>query len=151
MDTLGRGIIAGFIATLALSVALDPMIAASRLADVLPRSLAWVLHFFVGSFVWGAGFALLQPLLRGPYWLRGLQFGVLAWLLVTLAIMPLTRAGFFGLQLGIAAPVFILLVHIAYGGLLGGVFGLLGPRNGTTAKDAEPTAKPDNLLHPLHR
>jgi hypothetical protein len=88
MDIVGRGIIAGFLATLALSAVLDPMMTAARMADVLPPTFGWVLHFFVGSFIWGAGFALLQPLVRGPYWLRGLAFGVIAWLLVMVVAMP---------------------------------------------------------------
>lgn len=129
MDVIGRGIIAGFLATLALSAVFDPIATLARMADVLPPTFAWVLHFTVGSLIWGAGFALAHDHMRGPSWLRGLLFGIGAWLVVMLAVMPLTRGGFFGLALGLAAPVAMLLMHLIYGAVLGGVYGLLRPQD----------------------
>lgn len=130
MDVLGRGIIAGFLATLVLSALLDPMTTVARTADVLPPTFGWLLHFFVGSFIWGATFAGVHTWIRGPFWLRGIFFGAAAWLFVMLAIMPLTRAGFFGLQLGVVAPVVMLIVHLLYGALLGFFFSALRSANG---------------------
>lgn len=127
MDTLGRGIIAGFLATLALSAVLDPMATVARTADVLPPTFGWLLHFFVGSFVWGAAFALVHGVLRGASWLRGLTFGAGAWLLVMVAVMPLTRAGLFGWTLGWATPIVMLAVHLLYGVVIGILYGLLLP------------------------
>src|SRR5215470_19759417 len=59
-STIGKGIIAGFVATFALSVLLDPI--AMFAPDVLPGSppVAWVLHFFIGTVVWGIGFSVLH-------------------------------------------------------------------------------------------
>jgi hypothetical protein len=150
MDTIGRGIIAGFLATLALSAIIDPATSAARMAEVLPPAFAWVLHFFVGSFIWGAGFALLQSLVRGPYWLRGLAFGVLAWLLVMLLVMPLARLGLFGLRLGFATPVIMLFVHVVHGGLLGAIFGALDPEDHPEPPPRSSAGLHD-WLHPFHR
>jgi hypothetical protein len=151
MDTIGRGVIAGFLATLALSAFLDPATSAARMADVLPPAFAWVLHFFVGGFIWGAGFALLQPLVRGPYWLRGLLFGVLAWLLVMLLVMPLARLGPFGLRLGLATPAIMLFVHVVHGTLLGAIFGALDPHEGGEELPPRPSSSLHDWLHPFHR
>ncbi len=158
MDTIGRGIIAGFIATLMLSAVFHPIAYLARSADALPPTFGWLLHFMVGSLIWGTGFGLLYRLLPGPTWLRGVLFGVATWLVVMLAMMPLTRGGLFGLQLGLPAPALMLLVHLVYGGLLGGLFGLLDP-NGDTRRVPEDKPPPDvagddhqdDALHPLHR
>ena len=150
MDIIGRGIIAGFLATLVLAAVLDPVSGALRMADILPPSFAWILHFFVGSFIWGAGFAALQPLIPGPTWLRGLVFGVLAWLVVMLAVMPLAQAGSLGLKLGFAAASLTLLIHIAYGGLLGLIFGLLDPRD-ESGRHRPARSERRTRFHLLHR
>lgn len=144
MDVIGRGIIAGFLATLALSAVLDPMATLARATGVLPPTFGWALHFLVGSLIWGAGFSLLHSFLPGPLWLRGIVFGFVAWMIMMLAVMPLTRGGLFGLALGLTAPAVMLAVHLIYGALLAGIYGLLDP--GTDAKSA-----PDEHehLHPL--
>jgi hypothetical protein len=160
MDALGRGIIAGFLATLVLSVALDPLATLARGADVLPPTFGWLLHFFVGSFIWGGAFALLHPYLRGPLWVRGICFGLAAWLVVMLAVMPLTRAGLFGWALGFVTPIAMLVVHLSYGALLGVIFGLLEPeeeetprnrRNGNGRPHAREIPAPHHQLRPLPR
>jgi len=50
------------------------------------------------------------------------------------AMMPMAGAGFFGMQLGIMAPVLTLVMHIVFGAVLGGVYGMLlqrGPLHST--------------------
>jgi uncharacterized membrane protein YagU involved in acid resistance len=137
MDVIGRGIIAGFLATLALSAVFDPIATLARMADVLPPTFAWVLHFTVGSLIWGAGFAVAHDHMRGPSWARGLLFGIGAWLVVMLTVMPLTRGGFFGLALGLATPVAMLLMHLIYGAALGGIYGLLLPKDAAEDRHGE--------------
>ncbi len=39
--------------------------------------------------------------------------------------MPMAGAGFFGLKMGLMAPVMTLLLHLIYGVVLGYVYGLL--------------------------
>ena len=40
-------------------------------------------------------------------------------------IAPFAGAGLFGLELGVAAPAIVTLFHLAYGGILGAVYGKL--------------------------
>jgi hypothetical protein len=127
MDLVGRGIITGFIATLVVSGLFHPIAFVARSADALPPTFAWLLHFMIGSLIWGTSFALVSRLIPGPLWMRGVLFGAASWLIVMLAVMPLTRGGWFGLELGLPAPALMLLVHIVYGALLGAIFGLLDP------------------------
>jgi hypothetical protein len=130
MDVIGRGIIAGFLATVALSAIFDPMTTVARTAGVLPPSFGLLLHFLVGSVIWGVGFSLAYPFLYGASWMRGLLFGTGAWLLVMLTVMPLTRGGWFGLALGAATPAVMFIVHLVHGALLGGIYGMLDPNGG---------------------
>ncbi len=152
MDRIGRGVIAGFLATLILSAAVDPMTTVARTADVLSTTFGWMLHFVVGSLVWGASFALLERRLFGPLWLRGLVFGFLAWLVVMLTVMPLTRGDWFGLALGVATPVTMLAIHLIYGAMLGAFYSLLDPE--APEHERRPLGRPPvhrPRLHSAHR
>ena len=125
MDTLGKGIVAGFIATLALSLLLDPIAMLIDMVGVSSSSHGLMLHFFVGTLVWGAIFAFLHDHLPGASWLRGVIFGVSAWLVVMVAAMPLAGAGLFAMKFGLAAPLATLIIHAIYGAVLGAVYGAL--------------------------
>ena len=146
MDKIGKGIVAGFLATFVLSVLLDPMAMVARTAGVLSPTLGWTLHFLIGSVIWGAGFALVHDLLRGPSWLRGIAFGIVSWIVLVAAILPLTRGGLFGVEIGLAASIAMLLVHMIYGTVLGGIYGaLIAPED----EHRGPRSRHD--LHPLAR
>ncbi len=54
-------------------------------------------------------------------------FGVGAWIATMILVMPLAGAGLFGMNLGVAAPVMTLVLHVIYGAVLGGVYGLERP------------------------
>lgn len=126
MDRLGRGLIAGFLATLVLSMAVDPLTTLARHAGVLMPAVGWVLHFTIGTLVWGGTFALVHAHLPGPSWLRGLIFGLAAWLFVMVAVLPMTHAGLFGWAFGWKAPASMLFVHLVYGALLALIYDFLG-------------------------
>jgi hypothetical protein len=156
MDKIGRGIIAGFLATIALSAMLDPIAMLVRTAGILSPTLGWLLHFLVGTLVWGAGFALVQGWLRGPSWLRGIEFGVGAWLLVVITVIVMRRFGLFGIDLGFATPLAMLAIHVVFGALLGGIYDLLGsspePQTPQRARERPRNGlPPDETLHPLPR
>jgi hypothetical protein len=135
---IGRGIIAGFVATVVLSAMmlmkqsmglmpeLNPIAMITAMAGMGSPVIGWTGHFIIGSILWGIGFAILSPYLPGPYWLRGTIFGVGAWLMMMIAVMPMAGAGLFGVGLGMMAPVATLVLHVVFGLVLGGVFGLLG-------------------------
>ncbi|WP_136255985.1 DUF6789 family protein [Onishia niordana] len=135
------GVMAGFTATLVISLILVLRLAAGIIPwynpievmnlaaqDLLstPDSLvlAWSIHFVVGTVVWGLLFALLVPHLPGRTpTRRGLEFGVASWLVVMLTVFPLAGSGFFGLGLGLVAPLSMLFAHLVFGAVIGAVYG----------------------------
>ena len=137
MNTVGKSMIAGFIATVVLSalmiakmlMGLMPELNAIRMLTVMAHGMlgtpatpavGWALHFFIGTVLWGGLFALIGNRLPGSGPLsRGLSFGVLAWVLMMVMVMPLAGAGLFGLKLGLMAPVMTLMLHLVYGAVLG--------------------------------
>ena len=62
--------------------------------------LGWALHFVIGVGLWGAGFAAFSPHLPGPHWLRGMMFGVLAWLVMMIAFLPSAGMPMFAAGMG---------------------------------------------------
>jgi uncharacterized membrane protein YagU involved in acid resistance len=88
--------------------------------------VGWIGHFLIGSIFWGIGFAILSPYLTGPYWGRGAIFAGGAWLMMMIVMMPMAGAGLFGIGLGMMTPVATLVLHVVFGLVLAGVYGLLG-------------------------
>jgi hypothetical protein len=94
-----------------------------------PNLYAATAIFFVGGMIWALLYALVfEPRLRGPAWKRGVQFGLVPWLVSLLVFMPLVGGGLLGLSLG-AGPLPILgnlILHALYGAVLGIVWGSAG-------------------------
>ena len=142
---IGRGIVAGFVATIVLSAImlmkqsmglmpeLDPIAMIAGMAGASSPAVGWIGHFVIGSVFWGAGFAIVSPYLPGPYWLRGTTFAVGAWLMMMIVMMPIAGAGPFGLSLSMMVPVASLVLHVVFGLVLGVIYGLLGDKQGSTA------------------
>jgi uncharacterized membrane protein YagU involved in acid resistance len=142
---IGRGIVAGFVATIVLSAMmlmkqtmglmpeLDPIGMITGMAGASSPAVGWIGHFVIGSVVWGGGFAIVSPYLPGPYWLRGAIFGVGAWLMMMIVMMPMAGGGLFGLGLSMMTPVATLVLHIVFGLVLGGVYSLLGGEKASVA------------------
>ena len=140
MSNSTKGMVAGFVATLALTALLmlkstmdlAPHLNIIRLLTQLGSIgtvAAWMDHFIVGTLVWGLLFAAFDAVYeRGAYWLKGLMFGVFAWVLMMVLFMPMAKAGFFGSKIGIEAPLVTLLYHLVYGLVLGVTYGLLVAR-----------------------
>ncbi len=138
MGDVGKGVEAGFVATIVISV----LMLVQHAAGVAPQfnlisllvtaagtpetpMLGWVLHFIIGAGVWGAGFAVFSPHLPGPHWLRGLAFGILAWLLMMVAFLPSAGLPIFASGMGTQIPVVSLALHLVYGLVLGETYHLL--------------------------
>jgi uncharacterized membrane protein YagU involved in acid resistance len=147
-----RGMLAGLVATLVLSGAmlvkaqmgLWPELNLIRLLvnlGSIQTVAAWMDHFIVGVVVWGLMFGAFDAMWESrAYWLKGLIFGMFAWLLMMVLFMPLTKAGFFGVKIGPAAIYVTIGYHLLYGLVLGLAYGLL-----TTyypAKTETPSAAP---------
>lgn len=141
-NTIRHSMIAGFIATVVLSI----LMIMKKITGVMPQMnpiadlvlilqnlsglsvmpvFAWILHFFIGTVVWGGIFALLYTKLPGGNVIKGIVLGVGAWLLMMLTVEPLAGHGIFGLQTSPVIPVMSMMLHIIYGAILGVVYGKL--------------------------
>jgi hypothetical protein len=147
---IGLSLVAGMVATLVLWVLklsrdtipqletirfLDRFAEATAKATGLPGPLThgWLWHLGIGILLWGILFGIMLPVLPGrQYWVKGSVFGVIAGLLTMLMVMPLSGAGYFGMDLTLLDPVVSLVYHIIYGVTLGGVYSLLAARPATT-------------------
>lgn len=124
-------------------------------------AVGWTLHFIIGTIIWGILFALLAPMLPGPYWIRGLLFGTGTWVATMLLSVPLAaavsivftaassavwpfegRAGTLSDIGQMTLPITALVLNWIYGAVLGIVYGVLAGRY----RDVEPagTPKPDS-------
>lgn len=138
MITIAKGFVAGFVATVVLSafmlvkagMGVMPELNVIEMLTMLMGQTSllagWIAHFFIGTILWGGFFAWLDPYLPGePHWLRGISFAIGAWVLMMAFIMPQAGAGYFGMNLGILAPLTTLVLHGIYGAVLGGTFAAL--------------------------
>jgi hypothetical protein len=124
-DRVFNGILAGFIATLVLSALHEPVLLVTEAIGVHAPLAGWLIHFFVGTLLWGGAFGFMHDFLPGPSWLRGVIFAAGAAMLVLFVLAPLTGAGLLCLKFGYLAPLIVALFHFAYGGILGGIYGKL--------------------------
>lgn len=131
-----KGAVAGFVATVALSglmvmksaMGLMPELNVIRMLGQMSGTGpmgGWVIHFLIGTVAWGLLFVALNPNLPGAQWLKGVVFGIGAWILMMLIVMPMAGAGLFGLNIGIMAPVMTLVLHMIFGAVMGGTYGWL--------------------------
>ncbi|MEM7191643.1 MAG: DUF6789 family protein [Pseudomonadota bacterium] len=143
MTNLKNGFIAGFVATALLSVLmvikgkmgmLPDLDVAGMLSNMLgtPLAMGWVAHFVIGTLAWGGGFALFYSVIPGGNAIvKGIVLGIATWLAIMVVVMPMAGAGFFGLKIGVPAPVMTLILHIIFGAVLGWVYSALTPATKT--------------------
>jgi len=141
---IGKGMIAGLAATVVLSLLMLMKAAIGFMPELdivgmLSRmmgspgtpAVGWAAHFFIGVVVYGGLMALLDPRLPGgTHTVRGIMLGLLGWLLMMVAVMPMVGAGLFALNLGIMAPIMTLILHVIFGAVLGWTYGRLLHRAG---------------------
>jgi len=150
------GLIAGLTATIVLSVLIYLKASTGLLPQLntiallvnlgnqylfLPSTPAtgWTLHFLIGTVLWGILFALVTDHIPpANQTVKGIGFGVVAWLLMMLVVMPLAGAGWFGQQLGIDVAIVTLVLHIIFGAVLGYVYGIFSGQNRTRALATRP-------------
>jgi hypothetical protein len=140
------GLLAGFIATVALSILmlakgamglmpqLNPIDDIVRVTHLLtrldvPLPLGWLGHFFLGTVIWGLIYAAWHASLPGAPVVKGLIVGAVAWLAMMILFMPLAGHGLFALSLGPPAVVATLVLHLVYGAVLGGVYAKVAHEN----------------------
>lgn len=143
-DWLRAGVLAGFLATFAMTVVLvGAYWLAAALGDpngntlqqwcwalvhnpVAERTVDGVVLAIGANLAMGLLLALVyarfvEPLWSGPDWWEGVRFSLILWLLSLVVFLPLMGGGFFGLSTG-AGPLPIignLILHLVYGAVLG--------------------------------
>lgn len=131
MTNISKGIVAGLAATATLStimiakgmMGLMPELnIIAMLSSMLSTApvVGWVIHLAIGTLIWGVAFAVILKALPGNSDVaKGISFGIAAWIMMMLVIMPMAGAGLFGLNMGMMAPVMTLMLHAIYGAVLG--------------------------------
>ena len=137
MSNSMKGMVAGLVATLVLSGLLLLKGTMNLVPELSIISLlmglgsitlvqAWMDHFIVGVVAWGLAFGAYDSLASRPaHWLKGIIFGVFAWVVMMVLFMPLAKAGVFGWKIGPIAAAVTLIYHLVYGAVLGTTYGLL--------------------------
>jgi len=90
--------------------------------------------YLAGGLLWAVVYALVEPRLTGPAWFRGASFALVPALLSVTVVLPLLGGGVFGAALG-AGPLPTIgnvLLHLAYGAVLGVVYGPWGDFDAST-------------------
>lgn len=139
VDSVGRGLGAGLVATAVLAVLLVVKQAIGLmpqldLVSILGRAIGfqspaagWTAHVVVGVLFWGPLFVWADRKMTFAHWVNGLLFASVVWLGVMLVIMPLAGEGLFGVGLSIATPTLTLFLHWVYGAVLGTTYGAMKP------------------------
>lgn len=88
----------------------------------------WLIHFIVGSVIYGGIFGLLTPKMTGSNVLNGIIIGIAAWLVMMLVVLPLTGMGVLEPWLSGGTRVASLVFHGIYGVFLGISYNFLTSR-----------------------
>ena len=132
MNKFVKGIVAGLVATIVLSVLMimkgkmglmtDVNVIAMLASKMGGNSvMAWVAHFMIGMIGYGIAYVVIfSKLPFSSVLLRGVALGMAGWIAMMIAIMPMMNAGLFGLNLasGIMVPVATLMLHVIFGAVL---------------------------------
>jgi len=139
MGNIGKGIVAGFAATIMLSA----LMVMKSMMGVMPQfdmigmmsrmmgspdapAIGWAAHFMIGALGYGIVFALLaNKLPGGSLTMRGIVLGMIGWLAMMVMVMPMGGAGLFALNLGMMVTIMTLMLHVIFGAVLGWTFGRL--------------------------
>ncbi|MDT8449508.1 MAG: hypothetical protein RQ847_04975 [Wenzhouxiangellaceae bacterium] len=148
MNNNVRGIIAGLVATIVLSIlmivkgmmgVMPELNVVAMLAGQMGGSamMGWVAHFVIGAVIYGLAFANLAGTLPGgsnP--VKGIVLGIIGWLIMMILLMPMMGAGFFAMNMGMMATVATLVLHIIFGWVLGFTYDKLGGSEGSSPATA---------------
>lgn len=144
MSRVQKGLVAGFAATVAVSILEAANLLLGPWAVSFPRLLSvmlqtpdtmivgWVAHFLVGTLVLGPLFAILCPRLpTDTAESKGILFAVGAFVAMGLIIAPMAGVvgerpvGMFFMQAGFGTFAWMIVTHAVYGLVLGNVYGRL--------------------------
>ncbi len=128
-NKLFAGVLAGLVATVVLSLlmvmkgmmsVMPGLDVVKMLAAMMGAGLAvgWAAHFMIGI-AYGIVLSWVENLRPGNATVKGMTLGTLGWLVMMVAVMPMTGSGMFGLNMGVMAPVATLMLHLFFGAVLG--------------------------------
>ncbi|TDY03921.1 DUF6789 family protein [Thiohalophilus thiocyanatoxydans] len=140
MNHVINGLLAGLVATVVLSVlmVIKDMMGLMPDLNVIGMlaaqmgsgpTMGWLAHIMIGVVGYGLAYSLLfRRLPLGGHGVRGILLGVVGWLVMMLALMPMMGGGLFGsgMPSGMMVPIATLILHVIFGAVLGGVYGRLG-------------------------
>lgn len=144
MSRVKMGLVAGFAATVTVSILEAVNLFALKWFDPFPLAIAnilglqgnlaagWIIHFLAGVLVLGPLFAILAPRLpTDTPETKGILFAVAAWVAAMVLMMLVGSRGVFGgniMTLG-----WMLVTHAVFGAVLGNVYARMLAREKRTA------------------
>jgi hypothetical protein len=141
MSRVQKGMVAGFFATVAVSILEAVNVVAGPWTQPFPSVVAtligmegnlvvgWIAHFLVGTVVLGALFGVLCPRLptQTPE-TKGIVFAVIAWVVMMAGAVMFGDPRMFNQGGGFAVVAWMLATHIVFGIVLGNVYARLVER-----------------------
>ena len=137
MPRVQRGLVAGFAATVVVSIIEAVNVTVGHWAVAFPQLLSvilqtpdvpavgWVVHFVAGIGL-GALFGVLCPRLpTDTAESKGILFAVGAFILMGLVVAPIGGAGLFFMRAGFGTLAWMIASHAIFGIVLGNVYGRL--------------------------
>ena len=86
----------------------------------MPYMMGWVMHFIIGIILTWIYAAFLIDRLPSDGWKRGMIYSLIPWAVMNFVAMPMMGMGIF--MGGMMAIVGTVLVHFAYGGVMGSIY-----------------------------
>lgn len=149
MSRVQKGIVSGLVATVAVSLLEIANLMLGPWANSFPKLLSyilqvpdliavgWAAHLVVGTLVLGPLFGVLCPRLpTDTPESKGILFAVGAWIVMMLTVAPLGGIGMFAAAAGFGTIAWMLVTHVVYGAVLGGVYGWMVQRDKRRAREA---------------
>lgn len=138
MSRVQKGLVAGFAATVAVSLIELVNVTVGHWAVSFPQLLSvmlqqpessavgWIAHFIAGTLVLGPLFAILCPRLpTDTAESKGILFAVGAFILMGLFLAPMMGVGMFFMRAGFGTLAWMIASHAIFGIVLGNVYGRL--------------------------
>lgn len=91
----------------------------ARIGLPTTQQAVWATHAIIGIVIFGAAYALLEPIMPGRGFIAGLTFGLITWLAMMMSFMPLAGHAVFAQDLGPIVMIATLALHLVYGAVLG--------------------------------
>lgn len=141
MSRVQKGLVAGFAATLAVSLLEIVNLIAGPWVNGFPRILSvmlqtpdlpivgWIAHFVAGTVLLGGLFGAICPRLpTDTPETKGIVFAIGALLVMLMTVAPLAGLGMFGARAGLNSLLWLLVTHAVFGIVLGNVYARLVER-----------------------